>query len=69
MESPGDARALDEDREAIKMYEWRCEELQEAGYDEEAASLVAAQSDIDLHEACDLMKRGCPVETALRILL
>lgn len=68
MESPGDQAALDQDHETLKLYSWRLKELSEAGYDDDAASLIAAEKDIDLHEACALLERGCPQETALRIL-
>ena len=32
------------------------------------ASLLAHHDDVDLHEAVDLVRRGCPPATALRIL-
>jgi hypothetical protein len=31
--------------------------------------VLAANRDIDLHRAVELLRRGCPVETAVRILL
>jgi hypothetical protein len=48
---------------------WRREELQRAGYDPTSALVLAANHDIDLHEAVDLIRRGCSVELALQILL
>lgn len=48
---------------------WRLEQLRAAGYDPAAALKIAGQRDIDLHLAVDLLRRGCPPETALRILL
>jgi hypothetical protein len=48
---------------------WRLEQLVRAGYDEIEAVLLAEVGDVDLHVATDLLRNGCPVETALRILL
>jgi hypothetical protein len=48
---------------------WRFEQLLQAGYPRRAASRLAKREDVDLHLAADLVKHGCPVETALRIML
>ena len=48
---------------------WRLEELRRAGYDERSALLLALRGEVDLHVATDLVRRGCPPATALRILL
>ena len=48
---------------------WRHEELQRAGYDSESALVLAASHDVDLHDAVELLKRGCTVDLALQILL
>ena len=48
---------------------WRMEELRRAGYDERAALMLALHTEVDLHLATDLLRRGCPEATALRILL
>lgn len=48
---------------------WRLEELRRAGYDPEAAAVLAASHDVDLHRAVELLQRGCSVELALQILL
>jgi hypothetical protein len=48
---------------------WRFEALERAGYLPTEAAELAARHDIDLHAAVDLMKRGCPSQLALRILL
>jgi hypothetical protein len=48
---------------------WRLEQLQRAGYDETAALVLADLVHVDLHEAIDLVRNGCPSDTALRILL
>ena len=39
-----------------------------AGYRPEAAARLAGKVEIDLHQACELVARGCPPETAIRIL-
>jgi hypothetical protein len=48
---------------------WRHEALARAGYDPEAATVLAASHDVDLHLAVELLRRGCSVELALQILL
>jgi hypothetical protein len=48
---------------------WRTEALERAGYPAEAAEEIAARHDIDLHKATDLLRAGCPVDLALRIVL
>jgi len=48
---------------------WRLEQLQRAGYDETAALVLADLVHVDLHLAVDLVRNGCPADTALRILL
>lgn len=48
---------------------WRIEQLVSAGYDGEAAFTLALDRSIDLHDAIDLVRRGCPPETAVRILI
>lgn len=48
---------------------WRREQLERAGYDTGAVNDLAGRGDIDLHLAVDLLEKGCPPETALRILL
>lgn len=52
-----------------RVVEWRMGELKRAGYDERGARRLAERVDIDLHGAIDLLRSGCPAETALRILL
>ncbi|MFN8222024.1 MAG: hypothetical protein U0R50_02100 [Gaiellales bacterium] len=49
--------------------QWRLETLQRAGYDLESASVLAASHEVDLHRAVELLERGCPLTTALQILL
>jgi hypothetical protein len=55
--------------EAERIERWRAEELERAGYDQVNAAELATRQDVDLHLAVGLLERGCPVDTALRILL
>lgn len=48
---------------------WRFEALVEAGYDVGSALILASHVEVDLHGATDLIARGCPAETAMRICL
>ena len=48
---------------------WRAQTLRRAGYDVEAATVLAASHEIDLHFATRLLERGCSVDLALQILL
>ena len=47
---------------------WRYDELRRAGYPVENAVRVA-ESEADLHVACELLKHGATVMEAMRILL
>lgn len=51
------------------VYEWRLEQLEAAGYSPFQAQLLSRTPEVDLHLAVGLLEAGCPVETALRILL
>jgi len=55
--------------EIDRIEQWRHEALHRAGYDSESAVVLAASHDVDLHEAVELLERGCSVELALQILL
>jgi hypothetical protein len=55
--------------ESERITRWRAAELKRAGYDAEQAAQLAARLDVDLHVAVDLLERGCPAGTAVRILL
>jgi hypothetical protein len=48
---------------------WRAEALERAGYGAWEAATIATRHDIDLHVATDLLRRGCPTDLALLILL
>jgi hypothetical protein len=55
--------------EVDRVTRWRLEQLVRAGFDDAAALLLSAMRHVDLHYASDLLRHGCPAETALRILL
>ena len=55
--------------EEFMVIEWRFDQLTRSGYDAGGAAAVAAQFEIDLHRAADLVAGGCSPELALRILL
>jgi hypothetical protein len=56
------------ERERDTVTSWRVEQLLVAGYDGEAALVLALDRDVDLHLAVSLLERGCPADTALQIL-
>lgn len=56
------------ERERETVTSWRVERLLQAGYDAEAALVLALDRDVDLHLAVSLLERGCPADTALAIL-
>jgi hypothetical protein len=58
-----------EEETAVEVLRWRFDVLMRAGFDLEQAATLAANVEIDLHLAADLVTRGCPPDTALRILL
>ena len=60
---------LPTETESERIERWRAEELERAGYSPSAAAELASRVDVDLHVAVGLLERGCPAETALRILL
>lgn len=54
--------------EEIAVFAWRAETLERAGYSPAVAAELAECSYVDLHLAVRLLERGCPAETATRIL-
>jgi hypothetical protein len=52
-----------------RVVEWRLRELKRAGYSDADARELAERIDVDLHRAIDLVRGGCPADTAARILL
>jgi hypothetical protein len=55
--------------EAAEVLAWRFDALCRSGFDLDAAALIAANVEVDLHEAVQLVDRGCPPPLAARILL
>ena len=55
--------------EAERIFAWRVAELRRAGYPARIAFKLAVRPEIDLHRAVELVRRGCPHDTALRILV
>jgi len=53
--------------EPMRVFLWRCHCADELGFDPGAACAIA-EGDEDLHELAALIERGCPPQTALRIL-
>ena len=51
------------------MLAWRFDALCRCGFDLDAAAVLAANVEVDLHRAVELVGRGCPPELAARILL
>jgi len=49
--------------------QWRLEQLERAGYPSADALLLSGRLDVDIHEAARLLRSGCPVRTAVRILV
>jgi len=49
--------------------QWRLQQLERAGYPGYDAHVLSERPDVDLHMAVRLLAAGCPVDTALRILL
>ena len=62
------APAARPERERAEVTSWRVERLLAAGYDAEAALVLALDRDVDLHLAVSLLERGCPADLALQIL-
>ena len=60
---------LIDETEAEAILRWRFDELVRAGYDIGSALMLASHVEVDLHYASALLHRGCPSETAARILL
>ena len=51
-----------------RVQEWREKGLTRAGYGIVDAMRLAANRDVDLHLAVQLIRAGCPHSTAIRIL-
>jgi hypothetical protein len=55
--------------ESELVFEWRLTELMRAGFPEQLALELALTTHVDLHAAVELRSRGCPPDTAARILI
>ena len=51
------------------IFAWRYEQLQRVGFDAELALDLAVCGEVDLHDATELVRRGCAPTLAARILL
>ena len=58
-----------DETEVEAILRWRFNELVRTGYDVASALVLASHVEIDLHDASNLVRRGCPCGTALEILL
>ncbi len=56
-------------QEEERVIAWRYVVLQQAGYKPSQAELLALSATVALHEAIELLARGCQPDTAVRILL
>ena len=54
--------------ELERVERWRTAELIRVGFAGDDALALAARTDVDLHEAIELVGRGCPPELAVQIL-
>ena len=54
--------------ELDRVERWRTAELMRVGFPGDDAVALAARMEVDLHEAIELVQRGCPPELAVRIL-
>jgi len=68
IQTPISLATVDAARESRDVTAWRLEQLTQAGYEAEAALVLALDRDVDLHLAVSLLERGCPPDTALEIL-
>jgi hypothetical protein len=54
---------------AARVLSWRIEQLISVGFASDDAFVLALDRSVDLHEARALVRRGCPPQTAFRILV
>ena len=54
--------------ELERVERWRTAELMRVGFAGDDAVALAARTDVDLHQAIELVRRGCSPELAIRIL-
>ena len=63
------AEIAQRETEEQRIERWRAEVLERAGYGREGAEQLARRTDVDLHQAVEIVERGCPPALALEILL
>jgi len=54
--------------ELDRVERWRTAELMRVGFPGDDAVALAARFEVDLHDAIEIVHRGCPPALALRIL-
>ena len=54
--------------ETERVERWRTAELMRVGFAGDDVVALAARAEVDLHEAIELVRRGCPPELAYKIL-
>ena len=54
--------------ELERVERWRTSELMRVGFPGDDAVALAARFEVDLHEAIEVVQRGCPPALAIRIL-
>ena len=67
LETADPSPALEDEVTAV--LRWRFGQLARNGYALDDAIVIACHLDVDLHAAMELVARGCPPKTAVRILL
>ena len=60
---------LADETERERVIRWRVEQLAKVGYSWPAAMVIAANTQVDLHTAVDMVRRGCNPDVAMLILL
>ncbi len=60
---------LADETERERVIRWRVEQLAKVGYSWPAAMVIAANTQVDLHLAVELVEQGCAPTTAAEILL
>lgn len=65
--SPADLAEKITENDSVR--HWRLGELERAGFPVTDALVLSGRPEIDLHLAVRLLRSGCPVATAMRILL
>jgi hypothetical protein len=60
---------LADETERERVIRWRVEQLAKVGYSWPAAMVIAANTQVDLHAAVELVQQGCCPDVAVRILL